>query len=121
MATQPRGSVKIREEECKGCGLCVEACPPHCLELLPGLSAYGVHPAHYTGDGCTGCGICVKVCPVNNIKIVDKKPVWQHSCENCRACYVWCPARAIRGGITANGFYYRHPAVNLTDFTKQVS
>jgi len=63
MATQARGSVTIREEECKGCGLCVEACPPHCLELLPGLSAYGIHPAHYTGDGCTGCGICFYTCP----------------------------------------------------------
>jgi NAD-dependent dihydropyrimidine dehydrogenase PreA subunit len=63
MATQPRGSVKIDQEECKGCGLCVEACPPHCLELLSGLSAYGVHPAHYTGEGCTGCGICFYTCP----------------------------------------------------------
>jgi Pyruvate/2-oxoacid:ferredoxin oxidoreductase delta subunit len=63
MATQPRGSVKINEDECKGCGLCVEACPPRCLELLPGLSAYGVHPAHYTGEGCTGCGICFYTCP----------------------------------------------------------
>jgi len=63
MATQPRGSVKINEEECKGCGLCVEACPPHCIELLPGLSSYGVHPAHYSGEGCTGCGICFYTCP----------------------------------------------------------
>ncbi|MGD0698006.1 MAG: 4Fe-4S dicluster domain-containing protein [Terriglobia bacterium] len=63
MAGQPRGKVTIRVEECKGCGLCVEACPPKCLLLAPELSAYGVHPARYTGEGCTGCGICFYCCP----------------------------------------------------------
>ena len=46
---QARGKVTIDTEECKGCGVCVDACPPKCLELLPGLNAYGVHPARYTG------------------------------------------------------------------------
>ena len=58
-----RGNVLVDTEECKGCGLCVESCPPECLELLPELNAYGVHAAHYTGDGCTGCGICFYCCP----------------------------------------------------------
>lgn len=58
-----RGMVKVNVDECKGCGLCVDACPPKCLELEAHLTAYGVHPAHYTGDGCTGCGICFYVCP----------------------------------------------------------
>ena len=53
----------IDVEECKGCGLCVESCPPKCLELAPELSSYGVHPAHYTGEHCTGCGICFYCCP----------------------------------------------------------
>ena len=60
---QARGNVLIDNEECKGCGLCVESCPPECLELLPELNAYGVHPAHYTGEDCTGCGICFYCCP----------------------------------------------------------
>ena len=63
MAAEARGKVVIREEECKGCGLCVESCPPKCLELLPGLNAFGVHPARYIGEGCTGCGICFYCCP----------------------------------------------------------
>ena len=49
MAGPARGKVTIDVEECKGCGLCVESCPPKCLELSPELSHYGVHPAHYTG------------------------------------------------------------------------
>jgi len=43
--------------------LCVESCPPECLELAPELSKYGVHPAQYTGEGCTGCGACYYCCP----------------------------------------------------------
>ena len=63
MAAQPRGSVTINTEECKGCGLCVEACPPKCLELERELNQYGVHPAHYIGENCTGCSICFYTCP----------------------------------------------------------
>ena len=63
MANPARGKVEIDINECKGCGLCVEACPPKCLELEAGLSAYGVHPAHYLGEDCTGCGICFYTCP----------------------------------------------------------
>jgi len=58
-----RGHVTIDVEECKGCGLCIDACPPKCLECAPELSAYGVHPARYTGTDCTGCGICYYNCP----------------------------------------------------------
>lgn len=63
MMAAPRGHVEINSNECKGCGLCLEACPPRCLELARGLSSYGVHPAHYRGEGCTGCGICFYCCP----------------------------------------------------------
>ena len=44
-----RGNIEINIEECKGCGLCVESCPPKCLALADELSAYGVHPAVYAG------------------------------------------------------------------------
>jgi 2-oxoglutarate ferredoxin oxidoreductase subunit delta len=63
MAVQARGKVTVDVEECKGCGLCVESCPPKCLELGPELNTYGAHPVHYTGQGCTGCGICFYCCP----------------------------------------------------------
>ena len=58
-----RGKVTINIEECKGYGLCVDSYPPKCLVLAPELSAYGVHPARYTGQDCTGCGICFYCCP----------------------------------------------------------
>lgn len=63
MAAQARGKVTIDTQECKGCGVCVDACPPQCLLLLEELNQYGVHAAKYTGENCTGCGICFYVCP----------------------------------------------------------
>jgi 2-oxoglutarate ferredoxin oxidoreductase subunit delta len=63
MAVVSRGKVTIEVEECKGCGLCVDSCPPECLELAPGMNAYGAHPATYKGEGCTACGICFYCCP----------------------------------------------------------
>jgi NAD-dependent dihydropyrimidine dehydrogenase PreA subunit len=69
-----RGKVTIDVEECKGCGLCVESCPPKCLVLAPELSAYGVHPARYTGEGCTGCGICFYCCPEPGALTVYRLP-----------------------------------------------
>jgi 2-oxoglutarate ferredoxin oxidoreductase subunit delta len=63
MAASARGKVTIDSSECKGCGLCVESCPPKCLEMARELSSYGVHPAQYTGADCTGCGICFYCCP----------------------------------------------------------
>jgi len=58
-----RGYVDVDAAECKGCGLCIEACPPKCLRFGRELSAYGVHPAEYSGEKCTGCGICFYCCP----------------------------------------------------------
>jgi 2-oxoglutarate ferredoxin oxidoreductase subunit delta len=58
-----RGLLQVDEDECKGCGLCVEACPPKVIRLGTRLNHYGYRTAIYTGAGCTGCGICFMACP----------------------------------------------------------
>jgi 2-oxoglutarate ferredoxin oxidoreductase subunit delta len=58
-----RGQLRVDTEECKGCGLCVEACPSKVIALNEHLNHYGYHTAVYAGAGCTGCGICFMVCP----------------------------------------------------------
>jgi NAD-dependent dihydropyrimidine dehydrogenase PreA subunit len=58
-----RGILRIDEDECKGCGLCVEACPPKVIRLNEHLNHSGYRTAMYAGAGCTGCGICFMACP----------------------------------------------------------
>jgi len=58
-----RGHVIINAEECKGCELCIAACPPKVLYLTDHFNTHGYHPSAYTGEGCTGCGICFYNCP----------------------------------------------------------
>lgn len=60
---QDRGLLRVNEDECKGCGLCVEACPPKVIKLSERLNHYGYRTAMYAGQGCTGCGICFLACP----------------------------------------------------------
>ena len=57
----------------------------------------------YAKDSCIGCGKCEKLCPLNNVKMVDKKPVWGETCTHCMACISNCPVDAIEyGTITQN-------------------
>ena len=58
-----RGLIKVDEQECKGCGLCNEACPPHVIGMSDKFNHYGYRTAVYAGAGCTGCGVCFMVCP----------------------------------------------------------
>ncbi len=60
---QDRGLLRVDEDECKGCGLCVEACPPRAIRLSERLNHHGYRTAAYAGKGCTACGICFLACP----------------------------------------------------------
>jgi len=58
------GWIEVSDKYCKGCELCVSACPPKVLELnMEQLTSKGYHPAHIFKDGCTGCAICAVICP----------------------------------------------------------
>ena len=72
-----------------------------------------------TNEKCTECGICARICPVNNIEIVEGRPIWLHHCETCYGCYGWCPNNAITGDIVAYNEWYHNPEVSLSDMLKQ--
>jgi 2-oxoglutarate ferredoxin oxidoreductase subunit delta len=58
-----RGDILIAAHLCKGCTLCIVACPAKVLEQGTVLNRQGYYAAIYKGSGCTGCGICFYVCP----------------------------------------------------------
>ena len=57
-----RGTVTIDVETCKGCELCIDACPPRVLSMSTAVNAMGYRFPELA-PGCTGCGACVLVCP----------------------------------------------------------
>ena len=59
---QDRGQLRVDGEECKGCGLCVEACPPKLIAVGEKLNRYGYRTAISCGRGLPGlwnllCGL----------------------------------------------------------------
>ena len=63
MGISNRGDVQIAAHLCKGCALCVAACPPGVLAQSHFLNRHGYYAISYAGSGCTGCGVCFYVCP----------------------------------------------------------
>ena len=60
-----RGRVTFQEDFCKGCGLCVNACPKNIIVLdTTKINAKGYHPASITDmDSCIACSSCALMCP----------------------------------------------------------
>jgi 2-oxoglutarate ferredoxin oxidoreductase subunit delta len=64
--------VFIDPKRCKGCGLCIDACPKEILARAHELSVRGIYPAESAApEECIGCMNCVVVCPDAAITITD--------------------------------------------------
>ena len=63
--------IAINEDTCKGCGLCVDACPKNVIELdKEKLNAKGYNPAVCTDDeSCISCAFCATMCPDMAIEV----------------------------------------------------
>ncbi len=60
-----KGKVTFDEERCKGCGLCVAACPMKIISLdISRINNKGYNPSRVMDmDKCIGCGNCGIMCP----------------------------------------------------------
>ena len=61
-----RNIVKIHEDTCIGCGLCVNACQEGALEIVNGKAKL------MSDSYCDGLGNCLPNCPVNAIEIIER-------------------------------------------------
>lgn len=70
-----RGAVQVDAERCKGCSLCVEACPFSLLALAEkAVNRRGYrYVVQHDVEQCTGCTSCAVVCPDACITVYRKK------------------------------------------------
>jgi 2-oxoglutarate ferredoxin oxidoreductase subunit delta len=59
-----KGAIVVNTERCKGCDLCVVACPTEVLALSSDANSKGYNFSFMENeDNCTGCAACAHVCP----------------------------------------------------------
>ena len=65
-----KGKIVIDRELCKGCYLCIKACPVHVIEKDSDLNSSGSYAARpiqassaRESAACIACGNCYEVCP----------------------------------------------------------
>ena len=70
-----KGAIVVNYDRCKGCSLCVVACPKEVIALSK--KAVNVHGYQYAEavnpDACIGCASCGIVCPDGCITVYRKK------------------------------------------------
>lgn len=57
------GTITVDQKICKGCELCIQACPQESIALSELINAIGYRYAILVQDNCTGCVNCALVCP----------------------------------------------------------
>ena len=68
------GHIRILEDRCKGCYLCISVCPKHVLEEGTHLNVKGIHPAVMAHpENCIVCRSCAIICPDLAIEVYEKE------------------------------------------------
>ena len=67
------GDIVIDIERCKGCEVCISACPQEVIAMSKKVNGKGYHYAESVNDECTGCMNCAIVCPDGVITVYRMK------------------------------------------------
>ncbi len=69
-----KGRVVFNEERCKGCELCVEACPKKIVKISDKINSQGYQPATVEEmEKCIACAMCARICPDLVIEVFEEK------------------------------------------------
>lgn len=69
-----RGAIVVDMDRCKGCALCVEACPKDVIALAKKVNKSGYPFVEVVNqESCVGCASCAIVCPDGCITVYRKK------------------------------------------------
>ena len=69
-----KGAIVVDVEKCKGCEVCISACPQNVISMSKKVNGKGYHFAYAEiPDACTGCTNCAIVCPDGVITVYRAK------------------------------------------------
>lgn len=70
-----KGTIVVNTERCKGCSLCIVACPLDIIALADKrVNRRGYRYVEQTNrEACTGCTSCAIVCPDGCITVYRKR------------------------------------------------
>lgn len=69
-----RGAIVVDVDRCKGCQLCVTACPTGVISMHEDVNSKGYHYAYMANaELCTGCTNCGIICPDSVISVYRVK------------------------------------------------
>jgi len=68
-----KGTIVVDEELCKGCAVCVSACPNKTISLSKKVNRKGYNYLEMVNDACIGCANCAIVCPDGVISVYRAK------------------------------------------------
>ncbi len=95
----------VNRDKCTGCGLCVEACPRHLIEIVPRKQIVLVKCSNkdkgsvakkICSVSCIACKKCEKACEYDAIHVRQNR-AWidYDKCTQCGKCVEVCPTTAV--------------------------
>lgn len=69
-----KGAIVVDTNRCKGCALCIEACPQQVIAMANKVNVSGYPFVEVVkAESCVGCAACGIVCPDGCITVYRKK------------------------------------------------
>jgi 2-oxoglutarate ferredoxin oxidoreductase subunit delta len=68
-----KGDIVIDIDKCKGCEVCIPACPVDVIGVSKNVNGKGYNYVETVNDDCTGCTNCAVVCPDGVITVYRKR------------------------------------------------